>query len=124
MARQTKQTAERTERFLEALRSGWSITHACQMAGYSRPSVYEWQAKDPAFKETVQDAVEAGTDALVDVAMQRALDGSDALLTLLLKSRRPSAFRERVDKSAAPSGPITVVWSSEGARPDVMDEQE
>jgi hypothetical protein len=38
---------------------------------------------------------------LEDVALQRAVDGSDALLTLLLKSRRPERYRERFEATVA-----------------------
>jgi hypothetical protein len=82
--------------------------------------VYRWRNSNPAFKEAMEDAVESGTDALVDVAMQRAVDGSDALLTLLLKGRRPSVFRERMEASVAVSGPIEFTWGPDGARPDIM----
>ena len=49
----------------------------------------------------MDEAYEAGTDRLEDVAIQRAIDGSDTLLTLLLRSRRPERYRERFEATVA-----------------------
>lgn len=56
-----------------------------------------WRNKYPEFADAADDAIEAGTDLLEDVAKLRAtaVDGSDTLLMFLLKSRRPDKYRER-----------------------------
>jgi hypothetical protein len=101
------------EKFLEALRAGWSVTHAATRAGHARQRFYESRERDEEFALAWEEAVEAGTDRLEDEAFRRAVEGYDedtfdgdgnlirrvrkydnATIQALLKGRRPDKYRE------------------------------
>ena len=76
-------------RFLNALRSGLTVTRACIEAEVAFSTVHSWRTHDPEFKARWDEAMEQGTCRLEDVAVDRAIAGSDKLLMFLLKGRRP-----------------------------------
>ena len=94
--------------FLKALASGDSVTNACNAAGIGRRTAYDWRGDDEDFAAEWSDAVETGTDVLEDVAIRRAIDGSDTLLIFMLKARRPEKFKDRQshEHSGPGGGPI------------------
>lgn len=91
----TNPTPKKSARLLAVLRTGGSVTAACRAEGVHRSTYYTWRAADPAFAAQADDAIEAGTDKLEDVAQERAENSSDTLLIFLLKARRPGKYRER-----------------------------
>jgi transposase-like protein len=84
-------------RFLNALRSGLTVTRACIQAGVAFSTVHSWRTHYPEFKARWDEAMERGTDALEDVAVDRAIAGSDTLLMFLLRARRPEKYRRAAD---------------------------
>jgi hypothetical protein len=130
-----KLTLARQERFLKALAETGNITAAVLLAGTSRTRVYELRKVDEAFRAGWDEAENTASDRLEAEAWRRAVDGvqeplvsagkivrdddgnpiairrySDAILTLLLKARRPEKFRERssVEMSGPGGKPIEV----------------
>jgi hypothetical protein len=128
-----KLTEARRERFLNALAETGNITAAVVLAGTSRMRVYELRKVDEDFRAAWDEAENSASDKLEAEAWRRAVDGvpeplvsagkivrdddgnpiairrySDAMLTLLLKARRPEKFRERnsVEKSGLDGKPI------------------
>jgi hypothetical protein len=91
---QLRDTAAAKARALAAFREGGTVVAACQAAGVSRRSWYNWFAEDPEFARAALDANEAIADELEAEAIQRAKDGSDSLIMFLLKARRPKVYRE------------------------------
>lgn len=115
MATRTERTAEKRDRFLEALEAnGGNISAACKTARFPRRTAYEARERDPAFAKLWDEAVERGIDALEDEALRRAHNGtlkpvfyqgtkcgtvreySDTLLIFMLKAKRPLKFRDNV----------------------------
>ena len=95
MARgRSNRTPKNRETLVAALREGLSVGGSCVVAGISRRSYYDWRAEDPEFAAECDEAMDAGTDFLEDVARQRATESSDTLLIFLLKARRPEKYRE------------------------------
>src|SRR5262249_4897130 len=84
-------------RFLNALRRGLSVTRACIKAEVAFSTVHSWRSHDPEFKAKWDEAMEAGTDFLEDVATERAIAGSDRLLMFILSGRRPEKYRRVPD---------------------------
>jgi hypothetical protein len=84
--------------FFAALEESGSVTESCVAANISRVTVYAHKRDDPAFAERWEQALDAGADALEDVARKRAIEGlskgSDTLLMFLLKGLRPQRWRE------------------------------
>jgi hypothetical protein len=78
--------------------------------------VRRWTA-DPAFAAQAEDAIEAGTDELEDVARQRAKDASDTLLIFLLKARRSEKYRERPIVEGGGDKPIEITVTRRIVRP-------
>src|SRR5918994_2077116 len=107
MRRRTIRTPEKREVFCAALGDGLSVTAACRAAAIGRMTAYEWRGADADFARAWDEAIEAGTDLLEDVALRRAFKGttkpvyqkgervgevqeySDTLMIFLLKARRP-----------------------------------
>jgi hypothetical protein len=101
------------QRFLDSLATTASVTRAARLTRRHRSTWYRHRAEHPAFASAWAEAVERGTDALEDEAVRRAVEGvlkpvfhqgkrvgtirvfSDALLTFLLKARRPDKFADR-----------------------------
>ncbi len=114
--------------FLAALRKGWSMTGAANIAKVDHRRLYEERKADSEFAKQWEDAIEAGTDALEDAARRRAEGGllkkkftskgepiidpktgeqyvereySDNLTMFLLKGRRPQKYRENINVGGA-----------------------
>lgn len=94
---------ERRERFLTALAEVPNVSRACREAGVSRRIVYCRKTADPKFAQAWEEALETGIDRLEEIAMERAMAGSDRLLMFLLKAHRPEKYREGGRPQAAPS---------------------
>lgn len=112
--------------FLDALRQGYSVTHAAKPTGHARQRMYELRELDEDFAAAWADAWEAGTDLLEDELRRRALgydevtyDGDGKVLrrvhrfdtpaiVMALKARRPDLYREnaRVEVTGREGGPI------------------
>lgn len=119
MANRSKRTEKATERFLEAVRQGASITKAADLAGVGRRTAYEWREEDADFAQAWDDALEAWTDELEDEATRRAHEGvatphffkgqvcghaqrfSDSLMIFMLRARRPEKYRDQVEHSGS-----------------------
>ena len=96
-------TPAKKKRILELLLAGRSVASAAISVGISRKQAYNWYNGDPKFAELWDNAYETGVDLLEDVARDRAVEKSDAMLTLLLKCRRPKVW------NPAPPPPEPVV---------------
>jgi hypothetical protein len=79
----------RRRKFLEALEMAESETKAAALAGGTIRQFRRWAEDDENFKKDWDDAAEAGTDYLEDVATERAINKSDPLMLHMLKVRRP-----------------------------------
>ena len=87
-------------RFLNSLALGGSVSRACRACKIARANPYRWEKSSPAFREAMAEALEVGVQRLEDWALARAMDDlnpSDKLTEFLLKSLRPTVYRERVD---------------------------
>jgi len=85
-----------TPKFLEILRQGWSLAEAAKGAGVSRRAVHHRRKEDGEFAKLYDEAIEDGTDHVEDLAFERGIaGGSDRMLELLLKARRPEKFADR-----------------------------
>lgn len=116
-------TPEFVEPFLERLREGATEGKACAVIGVSRQWVYKQRREHPEFNQACIEAIEDGVDLLEEEARRRAVQGvatpvfnskgelvdhkieySDALLTLLIKGRRPQVFRDRMSTEVTGPG--------------------
>jgi hypothetical protein len=111
-------SADARASFLEALSSGWSVTHAANRTGVARQRFYERRDADERFAAEWRVAEQQGTDALEDEARRRAVEGweepvyqrgelvghvrkyDSRLLEFLLRARDPARFRESVQVNA------------------------
>ena len=96
------------------------------MAGVSTRVAYDWIQGNREFDAQYQAALKDSTEALEREAWRRGVEGvqkpvyhlgkridtireySDQLLVTLLKGRKPSVYRERVEHSGPGGGPISV----------------
>ena len=96
--------------FVSCLQEGASVTRAAQRAELDRSRLYYWRSQDAHFRKIWDEAIEAGSDVIEDEALRRAVEGvekpvyrggevvghvrdySDAMLTMLLKARRPEKY--------------------------------
>jgi hypothetical protein len=103
----------RREHFLFVLRETGIVAEACRAVGVRSTGVMEWRRKDPRFSRRYEEALVIGRSAILDVAVDRALNGafkpvtdgsggivgwtrepSDAVLIALLKRMFPDRLME------------------------------
>ena len=102
-------------KFLGWLRKGYSVTKACDQIGITPRQAYAHRNAYTEFADQWDDALEAGADALEDVAIKRAVEGytrpiyqqgikvgqeqvyNENLLMFMLKGKKPEKYRERHD---------------------------
>lgn len=127
MAKRTRWTDTRREKFLQHLRETGNVTVAARAVGFSRSRVYMIKDEDPTFAQEWENAEREAADLLEKEAYRRAVEGvdepvfyqgimvstirkySDALLTLLLKGTKPEKFRERFEHSGPEGKPLELV---------------
>ena len=99
--------------FLDELRLTCNVSHSARCAGIGRSTAYEWRDADPEFAAAWADAEEEAIDALELAARERAIDGSDRMMEILLKAHRPEKYVERLrsEISGPGGGPINVDMS-------------
>ena len=92
----TKRTPERVRAALAAYRKYGTVRQAARKIGIGRSTWYDWLEADPELFREFVAASEDVVDELEEEAIKRAKHGSDALLTFLLRAKRPQVYRERV----------------------------
>lgn len=93
-------TFKARKKFLDRLEVGDSESAAARAAGGELRSFRKWRREDPDFDRDWEDAVEAGTDFIEDVATERALLKSDPLMIMMLKARRPDKYDRHAGKAS------------------------
>jgi hypothetical protein len=86
---------------------------ACDRAGMSRKTHRDWLEQYPQYKEMFEEVKERFVDGLEAVAIERAKDKSDGLLTLMLKAHRREVYGDSSDVNikGGPASPITLVFA-------------
>lgn len=104
----TIRTARARETFLRVLSETCNASEAARQAGIGRSSAYEWRKDDAAFAADWDDAEQVAIDKLEHVARERAIDGSDRMLEILLKAHRPEKYveRYRAELTGKDGGPL------------------
>lgn len=104
------QTKHLKKAFLAAFREAGIIRRACDQVGVGRTTVYRWLEQDTDFAAEYEHAETESTEMLEAAALSRAVEGvtklsasgkpytdySDTLLIFLLKARKPTVYRDRV----------------------------
>ena len=90
------EVALKKQTFLVAYQLGLTVEQAAQLAGVSARAAYYWRDKDHDFAQAWHTSRDRLVEALEMQAFQRAANGSDRMLTFLLKSHRPEIYNERV----------------------------
>lgn len=103
-------TPERQERFLDALRDGYSVTASAKRAGVGVRTCYNHKEIDPDFAREWDDALDEGTDLYEDRMRELAFDKNGFLPTMAtLKARRPDKWADKqVGISRSPGINITI----------------
>lgn len=104
---------EKWDAFLELVREGNAIRHACLDVGIGRDTVYSRRKRDQAFADAMDEAFEEGGDVIEQEAFRRGIHGverpvhylgqrvdtvteySDQVLLFLLKGRKPERYGDR-----------------------------
>jgi hypothetical protein len=86
---------ESMRRILTELVSCGVIGTACIRAGVPVSTHKQWLKKYPAYKTRFDEIKERFVDGLETVAIERAKEKSDALLTLMLKAHRREVYGDR-----------------------------
>lgn len=113
MSRRTPRTDRARETFLKVLADTCNVSEAARSAGIGRRTAYDWKAADEAFSQAWDDAEEVAIDHLEKVARDRAIDGSDRMLEILLKAHRPEKYTDRVRNEH--SGTMALIVAAEDA---------
>jgi hypothetical protein len=86
---------EKKRRVLHELRKLGTVSAACDAVGIRTTTFYNWKKRDPVFMAAAEEAKAKTIDDLETEAIKRAKDGSDTLLIFLLKSLKPTVYKER-----------------------------
>ena len=86
----------RKKRFIAALTTHGTVSHAAQAAGVSRNTVYRWRDEDPEFAILWDEAHEQAVDSVESVLFQKALSGDTICMIFYLKAHRP-IYRDRLN---------------------------
>lgn len=124
-----------TDRFLDLLEEDGLLNSAARAVGTTTTKVRNLREQSAEFDQAVDRALEIANDALEKEARRRAVQGvekgvwyqgeevgtelqfSDALLTTLLKAKRPDEFAERKQITGAGGAPITIAIRTFGPDP-------
>lgn len=105
----SKRTDRARATFLATLEETCNVSASARAAGLGRRTVYEWREDDPTFAADWDEAEEIAADKLEQVARERAIDGSDRMLEILLKAHRPEKFVERQHLKVEAIDPVEVL---------------
>lgn len=108
-ARRTSRTDRARETFLDTLRETCNVSEAARAAGIGRRTAYDWRDADEAFAAEWDDAEDEAIDKLEKVARDRAIDGSDRMMEILLKAHRPDKYVERFKGEVSGSMTLNVL---------------
>lgn len=121
-----KLTPKKKERFVKRLGEVGVVLRACEAAGISRQTAYDWRRDDDEFAASWDRALEDHLDTIEEALYERAVKGldepvyqggqlvghkrnySDTAAIFMLKGGRPEKFRERYEHSGPKGGPISI----------------
>ncbi len=104
----TVRTDRAREAFLTMLAETCNVSEAARAANIGRRTAYDWKAADADFSAAWDDAEDEAVDKLEKVARDRAIDGSDRMLEILLKAHRPEKYVDRVrNELSNPDGSLS-----------------
>jgi transposase len=108
VARPTKYTPDRIERFLEAVRAGATFRLACQYAGIDHETYTRWRERYVDFADAVKEAEGGAVVGWLDKIDKAASDGSWQAAAWKLERRYPDDFgrRDRIDQTVEHSGKV------------------
>jgi len=89
-----------------------SITKAASIAGVDVKKVYKWRQSSTKFLKASNAAMRIGFAFLEEIAIQRALEGSDYLLATVLKANNPKYKTKKQQKTV---NNITINAAAQGA---------
>lgn len=84
------------KRFLNALPSQGTVSHAAKAAGVSRNTVYRWRQEDQDFGTRWNEAHEQAVDSVKHSLFQKAVSGDTVCMIFYLKAHRP-IYRDRLN---------------------------
>lgn len=87
------------------------IGRAFDEAGVDRSYHRKWMKEFPAYKERFEEVRNKFVDGLELIAIQRAKEKSDSLLTLMLKAHRPEVYGDRSEIKHTMSNQIQLVFA-------------
>ena len=107
----SKRTPEKEQVLLNALRERPSFAAAARKARIAKSTFIKWRKDDPAFAEACNAAREEGLDALEDAMFERGMEDDTTAAIFMLKSWRPSRYRERIEHTGENGGPLTIIFA-------------
>lgn len=92
--------AESIDKFIDRIAAGDSVSNACRASNVGRRTVYDLRSRDDGFAARWDEAIESGTDAIEQKAVDLALDGDRSLIMFLLRGRRRGTYGDKVQVDA------------------------
>lgn len=96
-------------RFIQILKDIPIISVACKKAGIDKATIYRWRAKDSAFNQSVEEALEVGRESGNDIAESKLLklvnEGAPWAVKYWLEANSKRYYKPR--KAMAPTKPDT-----------------
>jgi hypothetical protein len=117
-------------KMLDAITVHGNVLRACRETGVVRQTFYQWQDKDPTYKQAVAEAVEAGGRGFCDAAIdhiykaieedERVTPESVRIATKVLASFRPErwADKSKTELTGPNGGELVVTLKLQGGDGD------
>lgn len=101
-------------RFLRHYAKTGVLSYSADYAGTTVKTIRRWLKNYPKFKEKFEEMQDRFVDSLEMVAIERAREKSDTLMSLLLRANRPEKYRDNIKMDADVKNqhaPIQLVFS-------------
>lgn len=92
-----QETKDQMVRVLREFANLGVIGRACDNAGVPRAHHKKWLETYPIYKKRFEEVKEMFVDGLEMIAIERAKEKSDSLLTLMLKAHRREVYGDKTD---------------------------
>lgn len=93
------------EAFLESLKSGVSITDACEVAKVSRAAIWVWRQKSIRFDNKVNAVIDSRTQSMEDALYASGIKGNVSAQIFWLKNRDRKRWKDSFEHEV--SGVVT-----------------
>ena len=116
--RRSKYTPETVDKLTQAIRLGATYRLACDYAGITEETFYQWRRSKSEFSDAIKEAEGKGALGWLAKIEQAASDGNWQAAAWKLERRYPDQYgRNRVEITGPEGAPISITFSKIAEQP-------